>query len=133
MRLHVIGGQLAAVIVCVSCAEAVAASPQASTRADASMPPAIAPTTAPVIYGPPPPTPPDVIRRDAQGRATIRAVRVSQPVVLDGKLDEGVYRTVPSISEFVQGVPDNGQPSSQRTEAWVLFDDDNIYVSGRCW
>src|SRR5262249_36776263 len=88
---------------------------------------------APIIYGPPPPTPPDVIRRDAQGHATIRAVRITQPIVVDGKLNEEVYQTVQSISGFIQGVPDNGKPATQRTEAWIFFDANNMYVPARWW
>ena len=36
------------------------------------------------IDGPPPPLPPDVIRRDERGRATIRAVELPEGIRLDG-------------------------------------------------
>ncbi len=85
------------------------------------------------IDGPPPPLPPDVIRRDAQRRATIRAVEVDAPIRLDGQLDERVYHTVPAITGFIQQAPDEGAPATERTEAWILFDADNIYVAGRIW
>ena len=39
--------------------------------------------------GPPVPVAPDVIARDAEGRVTLRAVRLSSPIRLDGQLDEG--------------------------------------------
>ena len=38
--------------------------------------------------GPPPPVPPAMITRDEDGRATIRAVRLTSPLRLDGRLDE---------------------------------------------
>ena len=85
-----------------------------------------------VIEGPAPPLPPDVIARDDQGRVTIRAVRVTD-LQLDGQLDEPIYSSIGSISGFIQNIPDVGQPGSQRTEAWVFFDDDNVYVAARCW
>ena len=58
------------------------------------------------IDGPPPPLPPDVIRRDEARRATIRAVEVDDSIRLDGQLDERVYYTVPAITGFIQQAPD---------------------------
>ena len=85
------------------------------------------------IDGPPPPLPPDVIRRDEARRATIRAVEVEAPMRLDGQLDERVYYTVPAITGFIQQAPDEGAPATEKTEAWILFDADNIYVGARIW
>ena len=86
-----------------------------------------------VINGPPPPTPPAVINRDERGRATIRAIKLTQGIRLDGQLDEQVYHTVPAITGFVQQVPDEGAPATEKTEAWVMFDERNIYVASRVW
>ena len=51
-----------------------------------------------VIFGPPPPVPPEVVSRDELGRATVRAVRIDQPLDVDGRLDEAVYSTVKPIT-----------------------------------
>jgi hypothetical protein len=83
--------------------------------------------------GPPPPIPPDTITRDDQGRATIRAVKLTMPLRLDGKLDEAVYEEVPAISGFIQTEPVFGEPATQKTEFWILYDDKNLYISTRCW
>ena len=91
------------------------------------------PATAIAIDGPPPPDAPATIRRDAAGRATIRAVRAVEPLAIDGTLDESVYRDTQPLSDFVQTLPDEGAPASERTEMWVLFDDDAFYLAGRCW
>ena len=85
------------------------------------------------IDGPPPPVAPDVISRDDEGGATVRAIRVTEPMRIDGELDEAFYRTTPSISDFVQSVPDEGAAPTEHTEAWIAFDDSNVYVSGRVW
>jgi hypothetical protein len=82
---------------------------------------------------PAPPVPPAVISRDENGRVTLRATRIAEPLILDGKLDESVYSQVPAASDFVQQEPHEGEPATERTEAWVFFDDENIYVSARCW
>ena len=48
-------------------------------------------------------------------------------------LDEEVYAQVKSVSDFIQTVPNEGAPATERTEAWVIYDDDNFYLSCRCW
>jgi hypothetical protein len=85
------------------------------------------------IDGPPPPTPPAVVARDASGRITLRATRLPEKLVIDGRLDEAVYSSVEAIGDFVQQEPHEGQPATERTEAWVFFDDRNVYVAARCW
>ena len=72
--------------------------------------------------GPPPPVPPEVVTRDEAGRATVRAVALSEPLRLDGRLDEDVYETVPPVSGLIQVEPDAGLPATQRTDFWVTFD-----------
>ena len=74
---------------------------------------------------------PDTVSRDADGRTTVRAVRLSAPLRVDGTLDEEIYRTVTPISDFVQNDPQNGTPATEKTEVWLSFDNDNIYVSAR--
>ena len=86
-----------------------------------------------VLHGPASPEPPEVVSRDDQGGVTLRANRLSEPFVLDGKLDDAIYARVPAVSDFVQQVPDEGEPATEKTEAWVFFDERNIYVGMRCW
>ena len=71
--------------------------------------------------------------RDAAGGITVRAVRATSAIRIDGRLDEEMYGTTDAISSFVQQEPDEGQPATERTEAWVFFDEDNVYVAARCW
>jgi len=85
------------------------------------------------IHGPPAPVAPAVVARDGQGRVTVRAVRLDAPLLVDGKLDDSVYAVVPSISDFVQQEPREGQPASEKTEIWVLFDERTFYLSAKCW
>ena len=86
-----------------------------------------------VIDGPPPPNPPAVISRDERGRATIRAIKLTAAIRLDGQLDEQVYHTVPAVTGFIQHVPDEGALATERTEVWIMFDERNIYVASRIW
>ena len=86
-----------------------------------------------LIDGPPPPIAPETLARDEAGRVTVRAVAIDQPLSLDGVLDEAVYETVQALEGFVQQLPDAGEPATERTEAWVFFDNRAIYVAGRLW
>ena len=85
-----------------------------------------------LIDGPPPPVAPETISRKENGGATIRAVRI-QGLVVDGALDDVVYTTVPSFGGFIQTEPTAGAPATERTEAWVFFDDTNLYIAARLW
>ncbi len=85
------------------------------------------------IVGPPPPVPPAVVSRDDAGRATLRAIRLTTPLRIDGRLDEEIYASTSAISDFIQNDPQPGAPATEKTEMWVLFDRDNVYIVARCW
>jgi hypothetical protein len=73
------------------------------------------------------------IVRGASGAATVRAVRLTEPLRIDGVLDDAVYSAVSPITDFLQTEPEEGAPATEKTELWVLFDDENVYVSFRNW
>jgi hypothetical protein len=73
------------------------------------------------------------VTRDDGGGATARALRIGQPITLDGRLSEELYQSIPPIDGFIQQEPSEGDPASERTDVWIFFDDRNIYVSARCW
>ncbi len=106
-----------------------------SPAADGSSTAQAEPLDLPFAFdGPPAPVPPEVIARDAaSGRATVRAVRLTAPLRIDGRLDEAVYTSVRSMSDFIQQDPQEGARASEKTEAWLFFDRDRVYVSFRCW
>jgi hypothetical protein len=71
---------------------------------------------------------------DGEGAGlTIRAIRLSAPLRVDGVLNEPLYTEEPPITGFIQTEPHEGQPATERTEVWVAFDRDHVYVSFRCW
>ncbi|HUQ70719.1 MAG TPA: DUF5916 domain-containing protein, partial [Planctomycetaceae bacterium] len=82
---------------------------------------------------PPAPTAPDVIARDAAGHATIRAIKLTAPLRVDGRLDEDVYEREQPFGGFIQVAPRYGEPQTERSDVWVTYDTENIYVSCRCW
>ena len=58
-----------------------------------------------------------------------QAHRLPQPLVIDGRLDEAVYRTIEHAPAFLQQEPRAGEPATEQTDMWVFFDDRNVYVS----
>ena len=80
----------------------------------------------------PRPVPPKSIVRE-NGQVVVRAIRLREPLRVDGKLDEAVYTENEPIDGFIQALPDNGQPVSERTEAWVMFDDRNLYITAKMY
>jgi hypothetical protein len=82
---------------------------------------------------PPPPLAPMSIARTDLGRATVRAIRLTEPLNLDGVLDEAAYADNLPADGFIQTLPLEGELVSERTEAWVMYDAENLYVACRCW
>jgi hypothetical protein len=62
---------------------------------------------------------------------TLRAVRATLPIRIDGRLDEPIYAAIAPVSDFVQQEPDEGALATEKTEAWVIFDEDRVIVSAR--
>jgi len=84
------------------------------------------------VDGPPAPVAPEVVSRDAAGRVTIRAVRLTEPLVVDGLLKDPIYSQVPAIGDFVQQEPHEGEPATEPTQLWIFFDATNIYFAVHC-
>ena len=69
------------------------------------------------------------VARDSAGRVTVRATRITEPITLDGALDDAVYARIKPIDGFLQQEPHEGQPATQKTDVWLLYDDKNVYVA----
>ena len=63
----------------------------------------------------------------------IKAVFITKPPVIDGKLDDEVWKNASVINDLYQREPDQGQPVSEKSEFYFLFDHNNIYVGVHCY
>jgi hypothetical protein len=79
------------------------------------------PAHAAAQNGPPGGVPPKVVR----------VARIESPPVIDGKLDESVWSQANVITDFHQIRPGDGTEPSERTEVYLLYDDDALYVGAR--
>jgi len=71
----------------------------------------------------------------AQGsdrRRTVTAVEAAAPIVVDGALDEQVWRDAEAAADFVQAEPHEGEPATEATEVRVAFDRDALYIGVVC-
>ena len=68
-------------------------------------------------------------------RPTVTAVRLEQgeAITLDGRLDEPVWKRSVPASDFVQRIPQNGAPPTERTEVRFAFTSDALYMGVTCF
>ena len=59
------------------------------------------------------------------------AGRRTSEITLDGRLNDPAWSTVEPATGFRQAQPKTGEPSTQRTEIRLLFDEEAIYVGAR--
>ena len=92
------------------------------------------PTSVRAIDGPAPSDTPNVLTRDtSNGKSTVRAIKLTAPLKFDGRLDDDAYTRFQPFDGMVQAAPDYGKPSTERTDIWVMYDAENIYVAAKCW
>jgi hypothetical protein len=58
-------------------------------------------------------------------------LKISTPPVLDGVLDDAAWKEAPVIDDFVQQLPEDKVPPTERTEVRVVYDVDNLYLGVR--
>ena len=63
----------------------------------------------------------------------ISAIRLDKPIVLDGKLNEGIWEENPGISNFIQRDPVEGAEPTQKTSVHIAFDNQAIYIGARMY
>jgi hypothetical protein len=62
---------------------------------------------------------------------SVEATRLTEPITLDGVLNEAVWQAASPAADFHQRDPEEGARPSQRTEVRIAYDDDAIYVGAR--
>jgi len=63
----------------------------------------------------------------------IKAVFTEKPPDIDGSVTDEVWQKAPVINELYQREPNPGQPVSEKTEFYFLYDHENIYIGIRCF
>ena len=68
----------------------------------------------------------------AQQERVATAVRITDDITIDGRLDEPVWATAPPATDLYQWARP-GLPSTNKTEARFVYDNDNLYVGVNMW
>ena len=87
--------------------------------------PFVLPQVAPAALPARRPTPAPAVK-------TVQAVRAAEPIALDGRLDEAVWKAAPAATGFTQNDPEDGSPATEPTDVWVAYDDHALYVAAFC-
>ena len=65
---------------------------------------------------------------------TVTAARVAEPPILDGDIaGDPAWQQAAPATNFQQEQPDEGQPSTERTEVRIVFTNDTLYVGVVCY
>lgn len=76
----------------------------------------------------------------SQGRAqspvttplkNITAVRTAVAPKIDGLIKDSVWQQTNPATDFIINSPDFGKPASLRTQVWLLYDDEALYVAAK--
>ncbi|MCE7990669.1 MAG: carbohydrate binding family 9 domain-containing protein [Roseivirga sp.] len=62
----------------------------------------------------------------------LRATKITEPIIIDGRVDESVWNSVPPLN-VTQKVPDAGANPTQKTELRLAYDNQYLYLSGRMY
>ena len=63
----------------------------------------------------------------------IKAIFTKTPPIIDGSVSEEVWDEAAMINELYQREPNNGDPASEKTEFYFLYDHNNIYIGIKCF
>jgi hypothetical protein len=68
----------------------------------------------------------------APEQRSVKALRVEEPMTIDGKLSEKVWQSNP-CEGFTQNDPNDGAPATEKTRVWVAYDDKALFVAAYCY
>jgi len=70
----------------------------------------------------------------AQSEKEITLFRINDTEIdIDGKIDINEWSKAVKITDFIQREPNEGNSVSEKTEVYLLYDSDNLYIAFRCW
>jgi hypothetical protein len=64
---------------------------------------------------------------------TIPKIDGSDPIVIDGNLEEPIWDSAAVFKDFYQTSPGENIAPSKRTEAYMVWDEKNLYIAFKCW
>ena len=68
----------------------------------------------------------------AFSQTAIQSIKTSKPPKIDGRL-ESLWDKAAIVSDFVQRIPNTGEPMTENTVFYVLYDENNLYLGFKCY
>ena len=69
----------------------------------------------------------------ARFERVVHALRIDEPITIDGKLTEDAWQRAEPADHFVQWNPHPGLPATEDTDVRFVYDAQNLYIGVRCW
>lgn len=63
----------------------------------------------------------------------ITVPKIGQPLVIDGKVDEEIWKDAAVFKDFIQTGPGDNVAPSKPTEVYMMYDEKHLYVAFKCW
>ncbi len=63
----------------------------------------------------------------------IKIPKTETPPTIDGKPDEDSWKNAAVFKDFYQTYPGDNTAASKPTEAYVMYDEKNLYIAFKCW
>jgi hypothetical protein len=76
---------------------------------------------------------PSVFGQNAEPAKVARVVKVESAPTVDGKLDEELWKRAEPITDFHQIRPGDGTPPTERTEVYLIYDQNALYIGARMY
>lgn len=83
--------------------------------------------------GPSPNSKTSTLELPIEKREPMRIPRTEASPVIDGKLDDEIWKQAAVFKDFYQTYPGNNTAPSKPTEFYMMFDEKNLYVAWKCW
>lgn len=68
----------------------------------------------------------------SQDKPSIQIVYTNTPPKIDGSLDDDVWEKAAKISDLYQRLPNTGDPVSEKTVFYFLYDENFLYIGAKC-
>jgi hypothetical protein len=69
----------------------------------------------------------------AMSNETVKLTKASSPPEIDGMLSEEIWSTLVPFTNFKTFIPDFGKDMPEKTQAWMTYDEENLYFAFRCF
>jgi hypothetical protein len=66
-------------------------------------------------------------------QTSVKLVYADKSPLIDGQLSASEWLTAAMVDSFTQREPNSGKPVSERTEFYICYDAENLYIAARCY